>query len=166
MTINQLFKQFTLLSLIIIVIGGCSATGPAYRSLKSTISQLETGKARLYFMRDSGFMASASNARIQVNEKTKPGLSMGGFIYTDEKAGNIYIKVDGGPFTPGDAKLTINAESGKTYYFSVTPNTSNIMAGALLGILGSVARGDGTYLFHQISERVAEEKLKTKKLSD
>ena len=166
MTINKLFKQFTLFSLIIIVIGGCSATGPAYRSLKSTISQLETGKARLYFMRDSGFMASAAKAQIQVNGKTKPGLSMGGFIYTDEKAGNIYIKVDGGPFTPGDAKLTLNAEAGKTYYFSVAPNTSNIMSGALLGILGSVVQGEGPYIFHQISEKVAAEKLKTKKLSD
>jgi len=166
MAIKKLLKVFTLFSLIIVVIGGCSATGPTYRSLKSTISQLETGKVRLYFMRDSAFMASGSNARILVNGRKMPGLSMGGFIYTDEKPGNIYIKVDGGSFTPGDVKLTLNAEVGKTYYFSVAPNTGNIMAGAFFGILGSAARGDGTYVVHQISERVAQEKLKTKQLSN
>ena len=166
MTIKRNLKVFTLFSLIIVVIGGCTATGPTYRSLKSTISQLETGKVRLYFMRDSGFMASGTNARIQVNGRTKPGLSMGGFIYTDEQAGNINIKVDGGPLSIGDAKLTLNAEVGKTYYFSVAPNTGNIMAGAFFGILGSAARGDGTYVVHQISERVAQEKLKTKQLSN
>jgi len=164
--VNQIFRRIILFTLITVVIGGCSATGPTYRSLKTTISQLEIGKARLYFMRDSGFMASGSNARIQVNGRTTPGLAMGGFIYTDEKAGNIYIKIDGGPFTPGDAKLTLNADAGKTYYFSVAPNTSNIMAGAVFGLLGSAAQGDGTYVFHQISERVAKEKLKTKKLSN
>jgi len=162
----QLLKKFLIFTLITFVISGCSATGPTYRSLQTTISQPDQGNARLYFMRDSGFVASGSNARIQINGKTKPGLAMGGFIYTDEKAGNIYIKIDGGPFTPGDAKLTLNADAGKTYYFSVTPNTSNIMAGAVFGVLGSVARGDGTFLFHQISERLAKEKLKTKKLSN
>ena len=115
-------------------------------------------------MRDSEFMASGSNARIQINERTF-SLAMDGFIYTDEKAGNIFIKIDGGPFAPGDAKLTLNAKVGETYYFSVAPNSSNIMAGALFGVLGSATRGDGTFFFHQVSKKIAQEKLKSKKLS-
>jgi hypothetical protein len=162
----KFMKKFLIFTLIAFVISGCSATGPTYRSLQTTISQLDQGNARLYFMRDSGFLAGGINARIQINGQTKPGLANGGFIFTDEKAGNIYIKIDGGPFNPGDANLTINAAAGKTYYFLVTPNTSNIMAGGMFGLLGSAARGDGTFLFHQISERLAKEKLKTKKLSN
>ena len=166
MTANNILKQFSFLGLIIFIIAGCSATGPSYQSLKSTISQLETGQARLYFIRDSSLMGSGLSARIIVNEKVMPGLGMGGFIYTDEKIGNIYIKVDGGSFQPGEAKLTLDAKIGKIYYFSVEPNRSNIAAGAFFGVLGSAAQGGGPFVFNRISEQVAQEKLKTKKLSN
>ena len=152
-----------LLLILSISLSACAATGPGYLSVKSNIPQLASGKARLYFMRDTGFMGSGSNARIQVNGIDKPDLAMGGFFYTDEDPGNIFIMVDGGQYSPGDAKLTLKAEEGQTYYFFVEPNTGNIMTGALFGILGSAARGDGIYKFYQIPEKMALEKLKTKK---
>lgn len=166
MIFRSFLKELTIFSLIIIFVSGCAATGPSYRSLKTNIPQLKAEKVRLYFMRDTGFMASATNAPIQVNGKTKPGLAMGGFFYTDESPGNIVIKIDAGAFDPGSAKLTLKAQAGHTYYFFVEPNTDYIMTGSLFGVLGRASRDDGPYKFYQISKKMALEKLKTKKLSN
>jgi hypothetical protein len=89
---------------------------------------------------------------------------MDGFAYVDRSAGDVLIMVDA-PLNFGDARKMITVENGKTYYFLVANNFSNIMGGALGGVIGAAAEGGGRFIFYQIPEATGVEKLKTKKLS-
>ena len=56
-------------------------------------------------------------------------------------------------------------ENGKTYYFLVANDSSNVMAGLIGGAIGAASEGGGRFAFYQIPEAMALEQLKTKKLS-
>ena len=56
-------------------------------------------------------------------------------------------------------------ENGKTYYFLVANDSSNVMAGLIGGAIGAASEGDGRFAFYQIPEAMALEQLKWKKLS-
>ena len=110
---------------LVVLVAGCSATGPSYEKASTSISALNTDKARLYFMRDSAFMGSGMTARVHVNGLKISGLPMDGFFYTDQNPGDVLIMVDAA-FNFGDAKTTMKLEKGQTYYFLVGPNSSHI----------------------------------------
>ncbi len=93
---------------------------------------------------------------------------MGSFAYVDRPAGKILIMIDA-PLNPGEARQMINVENGKTYYFFVENDYANIneqfIAYMATGVLGVIAHGGGRFAFYRISEEMALEQLKTKKLS-
>lgn len=149
---------------VAIAVTGCAATGPSYTSVKSAIPQLQSDQARLYFIREGGFMNSGLTARVHLNGTKMVDLNMNGFAYADRPAGLVHIMIDA-PLNTGDARQSINIQSGETHYFMVANNSRNVMAGAYGGLLGALAEGGGRFVFAQISEAAALEQLKTKKKS-
>ena len=115
-------------------------------------------------MRESSFINSIIAARIHANGVRVVELNMSGFAYADLPAGEILIMIDD-LLNPGESRQMINIESGKTYYFLVANNSSNVMAGAIGGFIGAVSEGGGRFAFYRISEEMALEQLKIKKLS-
>jgi len=161
-------RSLFLCAVAVLLISGCAATGPSYTSLESTIPQLQTDQARLYFLRRGGFTNAALTARVHLNGTKVVNLNMDGFAYVDRPAGAVLIMIDA-PLNPGEAKQTINVENGKTYYFFVENDYTNIneqfIAYMGAGVLGVIAHGGGRFAFYRISEEMALEQLKTKKLS-
>tara|TARA_B100000315_G_scaffold38335_1_gene32995 strand:+ start:724 stop:1239 length:516 start_codon:yes stop_codon:yes gene_type:complete len=158
-------RSLCLCAVAVLLISGCAATGPAYTELKSTIPSLEAGKARLYFLRESAFMGSAIAARIQVNGIKVVDLYNDGFIYMDRPSGNVFIMVDAFMNPIGEWRGTFSLESGKEYYFFVTPNSNKAWAVALLGMAGALVTEGGPFKVYLIPKEMALEQLKTKKLS-
>lgn len=157
--------RLVLLSAIfVLLVSGCTATGPSYTSFKTTIPQLTSGQARLYFLREGSFANSGLTARVHLNGTKVADLNMDGFTFVDRPAGNVVIMIDA-PLNFGLARRSFNLEDGKTYYFLVANNSDNIMAGSLFGAIGAVAEGGGRFIFYQIPEAAALGKLNTKKLS-
>lgn len=160
----QFIKSLLLMAAVIALVSGCAATGPSYTSIKTTIPQMTSDQARLYFLREGGFMNSGLTARIHLNGTQVADLNMDGFAYVDRPAGDVLIMVDA-PLNFGEARQAFNIESGKTYYFFVANNFSNVMAGSFGGIIGAAAEGGGRFIFYRIPEKMALKQLKTKNLS-
>ena len=124
----------------------------------------------MYFLREGSFANSGLTARVHLNGTKVVDLNMDGFAYADRPASAVQIMIDA-PLNPGEARQMVNIESGKTYYFFVANNDSNINAGTMSilagfgSLLGPIAEGGGRFIFYQIPEAAALEKLKTKKLS-
>jgi hypothetical protein len=157
-------RAILLATIIVSFISGCAATGPSYTSVKATIPQLQSENARIYFLREGGFVNSGLTARVHLNGIKVVDLNMDGFAFVDRPAGNVMIMVDA-PLNFGEARKMFTVESGKTYYFLVANDSSNVMAGLIGGAIGAASEGGGRFAFYQIPEAMALEQLKTKKLS-
>jgi hypothetical protein len=160
----QFIKSLLLIVVVVSFVSGCAATGPSYTSIKTTIPQLTSDQARLYFLREGSFMGAGITARVRLNGTHVADLNTDGFAYADSPPGNVLIMIDAS-LNPGEAKQTIKIESGKTYYFLVAPNSDRVMGGVLFGFIGAAAVGGGPFTFSRISEATALEQLKTKNLS-
>jgi hypothetical protein len=160
---TRLLKSLFLFIGVAIAVTGCAATGPSYTSIKSTIPQLQSDQARLYFLRESTLMASAIAARIQINGRKFADLYSGGFVYTDLIADEVFIMVDAS-LNPGEWQGTFKLDAGKNHYFFVTPNSNKVMAGAMFGLMGAAVTKGGPFIVYPIPEDMALEKLKTMKL--
>ena len=153
-----------LIAVVISFISGCAATGPSYTSVRSSIPQLQSDNARIYFLREGGFVNSGLTARVHLNGIKVVDLNMDGFAFVDRPAGNVLIMIDA-PLNFGEARKMFTVESGKTYYFLVANDSSNVMAGLIGGAIGAASEGGGRFAFYQIPEAIALEQLKTKKKS-
>ena len=157
-------KPHCLILVLVSFISGCAATGPSYTSVKSTTPQLQSDNARIYFLREGGFMNSGLTARVHLNGIKVVDLNMDGFAYVDRPAGNVLIMIDA-PLNFGEAIKMAGLKSGKTYYILVANDSGNVMAGSLFGAIGAASQGGGRFAFYEIPEEMAQEQLKTKKLS-
>ena len=194
-TSTHFIRSLFLFAILVSFISGCAATGPSYTSLKSTISQLKSDNARIYFLREGSFVNYEFTARVHLNGIKVVGLNNNGFAYVDRPAGNVLIMVAAtcsisqfglaaaywdlligfwctddplrkdAPLNFGEARKMFTVENGKTYYFLVANDSSNVMAGLIGGAIGAASEGGGRFAFYQIPEAMALEQLKTKKLS-
>ena len=193
---THFIRSLFLFAIIVSFISGCAETGPEYNSVKSTIPQLQSDNARIYFLREASSVNYGLTARVHLNGRKVVGLNNNGFAYVDRPAGNVLIMVaattpsisqfglaaaywdllndpwftDGplhkdAPLNFGEARIMFTVESGKTYYFLVANDSSNVMAGLIGGAIGAASEGDGRFAFYQIPEAMALEQLKWKKLS-
>ena len=188
-------RAILLATIIVSFVSGCAETGPEDNSVKSTIPQLQFDNARIYFLREASSVNYGLTARVHLNGRKVVGLNNNGFAYVDRPAGNVLIMVaatcsisqfalaaaywdhltglwrtDGprrkdAPLNFGEARKMFTVENGKTYYFLVANDSSNVMAGLIGGAIGAAAEGGGRFAFYQIPEAIALEQLKTKKLS-
>ena len=157
-------KSFLLYTALVFVLTGCAATGPSFSTVKQSIPDLISDQARLYFIRDSSFINSGLTARVHINGANIANLNMDGFVYVDRPAGAAQIMIDA-PLNFGEAARMVRLEGGKTYYFYVANNSSNVWAGSLFGVYGAVSQGGGRFAFTQIPPEMGAEQIKTKKWS-
>ena len=107
----HLLRSLFLFAVVVSFTSGCTATGPSYASLKSTLPQLTSDQARLYFLREGSFANSGLTARVHLNGTKVVDLNMNGFAYVDHPAGAALIMIDA-PLNTGEARQMINVESG------------------------------------------------------
>ena len=191
-TITHFIRSLFHFAILVSLISGCAETGPSYTSVKSTIPQLQSDNARIYFLREGSFVNYEFTARVHLNGRKVVGLNNNGFAYVDRPAGNVLIMVaattpsisqfglaaaywdhltglwrtDGprrkdAPLNFGEARKMFTVENGKTYYFLVANDSSNVMAGLIGGAIGAASEGGGRFAFYQIPEAMALEQLKT-----
>jgi len=166
-TKSHFIRTLALFAVVVSLISGCAAKGPSYTSVEATIPQLQSDKARLYFLREKSHRAGAIAARIQVNGIKVADLYSGGFTYLDQSPDNVSIVVDvlmnpvGGKWT-GAFPL----EKGKEYYFFVTPNLNKILATAVFSIAGAIVTEGGPFHAYHIPKKMAVKKLQMMKFTD
>jgi hypothetical protein len=149
------------------LISGCAAKGPSYTSVKATIPQLQSDKARLYFLREKSHAAGAIAARIQVNGIKVADLYSGGFTYLDQSPDNVFVMIDTFMNPQGEKWTgTFPLKNGKEYYFFITPSHNKILATALFGIVGAIVTQGGPFHAYHIPKKMALEKLQTMKFTD
>jgi len=134
------------------LLAGCVATGAVYEDVRSEITELQHGVARLVFYRtDDSLLYSARSARVLVDGQKAGGCALGGFFYRDVSPGAHRLIADMWD-APGHCEVLLSAEAGSTYYFQVDPRPESFWAFAgpatvsdLLGqnIVFSVAAGVG-----------------------
>lgn len=147
-----------------LLITACAATGPSYTQMQQSSGTLESGHARLYFMRGSDLVNAGLVARVHIDGIKVANLKMGGFFFTDHPAGQVKIMIDA-PLNYGEAKQLFEAESGKTHYFVVDNNMGNVLVGSLVGALGTLRSSNGRFTFRSIPEAEGLNNLTTMKFS-
>ena len=169
-TSTHFIRTLFLFAILVSFISGCAETGPRYTSVKSTIPQLQSDNARIYFFREGSFVNSGLTARVHLNGIKVVDLNMDGFAYVNRPAGNVLIMVtatssispfglaeaywdhltdlwrtDGpqrkdAPLNFGEARKMFTVESGKTYYFLVA-NDSSLVAGDSSNVMAGLIGG-------------------------
>ena len=162
-TSTHFIRSLFLFAILVSFISGCAETGPSYTSVKSTIPQLQSDNARIYFLREASSVNYGLTARVHLNGIKVVDLNMDGFAYVNRPAGNVLIMVAAtcsirpfaladaywdlltdllftegprrkdAPLNFGEARKMFTVESGKTYYFLVANDSSNVMAGLIGG---------------------------------
>lgn len=123
---------------IVIVLTGCSATGPRYSEHKSTIPALTSESSRIFFFRNSRFMSGGSDAEIYINDKKVGECADDAYFFTDTVPGHVKIKTE--TFgTLGSHEIEKELEGGNEYYFEILVNTAYVYSSVFVGVIGQAA---------------------------
>lgn len=117
---------------LIALLGGCSATGPAYRDAAYRDAQ----SASLVIYRPSSVVYISKDFPVAVNGVDVCRLSNAG--YTRVPVTSSQTTITGSLWnSPGTSRLTIDTSKHKTYYVKVEGG-ANIMGGAIGGFIGQL----------------------------
>lgn len=158
------------LTTMIVLLGGCAASGPMYKAPeKAEINQI-SDSSRLIFLRTGGdAQYSARDAAIKIDGTSAGGCEYKGFKMITIAPGLHTLTVDMWDAV-GSCSVLFKLEAGKTYYFEIKPRSENLIAGGfgLLGLLPALAgQGiessgktcSGAFSIAQIPEEDAQAKL-------
>ena len=105
-------KQICIFAFVLVLLGGCAATGEKYSNLKESIEPLSADMGRVIFYRDKSILGAAITSDLYMNGE-KVGRSVrGSFFYVDHEADNIEVAAT----TETKKKLTFTLEAGETKY--------------------------------------------------
>lgn len=118
----------------LILLTACGTTGV---SNLSTLNQpIPSGQSRLIVSRTNSLLYLAGAADVSLNGRKIASLGRGGSVVEDIPTGKHILSVNA-PATFGNYTTTLEAKSGKTYNFEVSPNSNkSMMPGAAFGVLG------------------------------
>jgi hypothetical protein len=118
----------------LILLTACGTTGV---SNLSTLNQpIPSGQSRLIVSRNNSLLYLAGAADGSLNGRKIASLGRGGSVVEDIPSGKHVLSVNA-PATFGNYTTTLEAKSGKTYSFEVSPNSKkSMMPGAVFGMLG------------------------------
>jgi hypothetical protein len=94
-----------------VLCGGC-AGGASYKEAMGQAPALSREQGRIFIYRDGGFVGSAIQPHVQVNEKEVCKSVPGGFIYLDLPAGNYVV----GCASEGFQALSLTLSPQETRY--------------------------------------------------
>lgn len=158
--------KLTISLLFLLILSGCSATGPKYSEYQSSVLAIDKDSSRLFFYRRKRFSSNGIDAEIYVNDNKVGECANGAYFYTDVLAGNNEIKVEN-LLSPGTHKIKRNLKGGKEYYFEVLVDDDYVEAGILLGPLAQALYISGKknmsgWIFKQVPKRRAVSMLESK----
>lgn len=120
-----------------LLVGGCTATGPAYESEQGRVEAVDQEDTRIVFFRTAdSIQYSARKARVSIDAEETGTVAPGGFIYRDLAPGAHRLKVDMWD-APGGCEILVSGARGSIYYFQVDPRQES-----LLGFAGPAALGE------------------------
>jgi len=124
-----------LFAIFILLLAGCSASGPYFQETRYARQSVSADKARIIFFR--GRDANYRSVTLEIDGETIGKLAAGGFLVEDTAPGPHRI-VASVSFTLGEYAAKLNAQAGQTYYIRV----SNRDERTLYGFMGDA----GTFL--------------------
>jgi hypothetical protein len=139
-------KNYKLLfaCLAVIVLYGCTASGPKYSVYAKSIAPLAADKGRIYFFRDASFFGGGVRPDILVNGDTVGESLPGGFFYIDKDAGSYKVSTS----TEVERTVEFVLEAGETKYIR-TYVTMGVMVGHVIPEL--VSTDDATKAMTDLS---------------
>jgi len=153
-----------LIPLVFLLLSGCAATGPSYKSMQTEIASASKDIVRLVFYRTKeSAMLIARNAPIDINNKETGSCAYGGFFYRDVTEGQYSIKTELWDVI-GECEIFLNAKSGTTYYFKVDPRSESAIAFMLGGAIGNAIESSdkdcgGAFKIYPMSEEIAKQEM-------
>jgi predicted small lipoprotein YifL len=128
-------KKILLLAVLssFVMLTGCVATGPLYKDHPDSKAVVPADQSRLLFFRNPGYVATALDARIAIDDKQVAAVTNGSFKSVLVASGKHKITVDAS-ITPGVCNLEIETVAGKTHYLQIGTSTSTNLALDLVGL--------------------------------
>lgn len=100
------FLKWTSIATLLVGLVGCSASGPKYAEVKSTMPVLADGNGRIVFYRNDSLMGAALQPNIKLNGNVVGNSVPGGFFYVDMPAADYEVTTS----TEVEKKLTFVLE--------------------------------------------------------
>jgi len=114
--------------LAVVLVTGCSASGPYFPETRYARQSAPANKARIIFFRGSD--ANYRSVTLDIDGETIGKLPSGGFLVEDVDPGPHRI-VAGVSFTLGEYAAKLNAQAGQTYYIRVAHRDERMLYGFL-----------------------------------
>ena len=127
----------------VLILTGCSASGPKFTEFAAMIPVLETQKSQVFLIRPSLFVRSVASPDIKLNNHNQNlgreigELPNGSFIYFDVDPGSLTLRtIRQGSLGQSDKiyNLTHQFEEGKEYYFEITLQNADRVIKMLWGL--------------------------------
>lgn len=133
----------------------------ALKEFKDTLS------SKLVFIRESNMAFGGKWASIAVGGNTV-NLHNGSTEFIEVKPGKCEIGIQGS-FGEGNYVFPFDVETGKTYYFEISPRTASVVSGIAAGMIGTLIESSmsgnkaGPFEINILDESSAKEKIKALK---
>lgn len=147
---------------ILLLTGGCSASGPTYSSLG-----LNQAATRVVVYREANFINGGARYWIELNGIEICRLHQDSFVIQNVQPGTINIASSNfGSF--GTSRMTTHLKVGQTVYIKMAMNGSRATAGVLGGAIASavsegVEDSSGPVFLGEVSKQVATQEMATMK---
>lgn len=161
-----------LAAFLVVLVVGCTATGPSYQSVVTGLPEISPGMARLIVYRQPEFVGSGAVAKLSLDGIHAGNLHQSGFVYYDIPAGRheLHLSLASQLFgTPEISEISFEAGNQDRLYLLVrTPyagewgKSQTFPDGLKWGQESKVLKikeGGGFYIVPVLRE-VAEEQLK------
>ena len=113
------------ISFFVLILTGCSASGPKFTEFAAMIPALETQKSQVFLIRPSLFVGSVASPDIKLNNQNQ-----------NQNLGREIGELPNGSLGQSDKiyNLTHQFEEGKEYYFEITLQNADRVIKMLWGL--------------------------------
>ena len=152
----------------LLLLAGCSVTGPTYSSVSNEITSPEKGLSQLIIYRPDAFVGQAVSFEISTNSANTCGLQNGSFYVSNVKDGPVDIT---GTYwgMPGTSQMSFNAKKDGKYFIRVAWNDGKAWSGVFgvvgMGVAEATSSHSGPFLIDILDEQSAEPELQQLKMN-
>lgn len=163
-------KKLLAFVVVLLFLSGCAATGPKYQQTVYATQPVPEDNARIYFLRESAYLAGARAAPLFIDGDAIDKIANGGFIVVDVTPGLHEISSQVWDW-PGRYAINAKFEAAKSYYIQVSVREESRGHLYSLGLIGglieaSLADDRGLFQLVPINEPDALKKLQDLQLSN
>ncbi|WP_041324530.1 DUF2846 domain-containing protein [Saccharophagus degradans] len=156
-----MFYRFVIVFIVLILLAGCSASGPVYKQ-----HELQNSKnATLYIYRPSKAVNCCVAPLIYVDSEKLGPLKNGGYTVQELEPGAHVITVGDGSHGFDASTVELNFESGEEYYLKwVIGSLDNLGVVILTGMVGAGAAAPGERDYNLVVINSEDAKVEISKL--